>query len=122
MGKDEQQIKVLMDKLQISEEEARQVIADDKAIDKGEKLFSLTEEQEKASKKARGTGTKAPTIYKFDKKEKKTNSEKLELMKAFEEIAETVGAVNLEILNPEREFTFSFNDKKYKIVLSMPRG
>ena len=47
------QVENLMKALDITEEEALQVIADDKAIDKGEKLFELSAEQEKASKKAK---------------------------------------------------------------------
>ena len=45
------QIEKLMKNLGISEEEALQVLADDKAIDKGEKLFELSEEQKKVAKK-----------------------------------------------------------------------
>ena len=55
-----------MNLLKISRDEAIQLIEDDKRIDKGEKLFSLTPEQEKASKKARSAGRKPKTtVYKF---------------------------------------------------------
>ena len=47
----EKQVEKLMRLLDISEEEALQVIADDKAIDKGEKLFEQTKEQKAVSKK-----------------------------------------------------------------------
>jgi hypothetical protein len=45
-------VEKLMKNLGISREEALQVIADDKAIDKGEKLFELSAEQKKAAKQA----------------------------------------------------------------------
>ena len=43
-------------KLGLTDAEIEQVLADDKRIDKGEKLFELTTEQEKASKQARKAG------------------------------------------------------------------
>ena len=67
----EKQIEKMMKKLDLTREEAIQLIEDDKRIDKGEKLFSLSKEQEKASKEARSTGTKQPTAYKFNKRERK---------------------------------------------------
>ena len=52
------EVEKLMKSLDITEQEALQLIEDDKRIDKGEKLFELTKEQQKASKDARATGTK----------------------------------------------------------------
>ena len=64
-------------KLGLSDAEIEQVLADDKRIDKGEKLFELTAEQEKASKQAR-KADRAPTVYKLDntagKRSKKADS------------------------------------------------
>lgn len=111
-----------MEKLQISEEEALQLIEDDKAIDKGQNLFPLTEEQEKASKKARSTGAKAPTIYKFDKKPKKENATKQNIIAGIMTAVQGLGGEIGEVPNKEREFFFFLEGKKYKIVLSMPRG
>jgi hypothetical protein len=44
-----------MQTLDISEQEALELIEDDEKIDKGEKLFELTDEQKANSKKARAT-------------------------------------------------------------------
>lgn len=44
-------VKKIMDILGCTEQEAQDVIATDKKIDKGEKLFPLNPEEEKASKK-----------------------------------------------------------------------
>lgn len=113
-----------MNLLKISREEAIQLIEDDKRIDKGEKLFSLTPEQEKASKKARSAGRKPKTtVYKFDttKRKKPENKNKSDLISVITGALTEHGAENLELINPEREFTFTMNGTKYKIVLSLPR-
>lgn len=113
-----------MNLLKISREEAIQLIEDDKRIDKGEKLFSLTPEQEKASKKARSAGRKPKTtVYKFDttKRKKPENKNKSDLISVMTGALTEYGAENLELINPEREFTFTMDGTKYKIVLSLPR-
>ena len=113
-----------MNLLKISREEAIQLIEDDKRIDKGEKLFSLTTEQEKAAKKARTAGRKPKTtVYKFDttKRKKPENKNKSDLISVITSALTEYGAENLELINPEREFTFTMDDTKYKIVLSLPR-
>ena len=113
-----------MNLLKISREEAIQLIEDDKRIDKGEKLFSLTPEQEKASKKARSAGRKPKTtVYKFDttKRKKPENKNKSDLISVITSALTEHGAENLELINPEREFTFTMDGTKYKIVLSLPR-
>ena len=113
-----------MNLLKISRDEAIQLIEDDKRIDKGEKLFSLTPEQEKASKKARSAGRKPKTtVYKFDttKRKKPENKNKSDLISVITSALTEHGAENLELINPEREFTFTMDGTKYKIVLSIPR-
>ena len=45
-------------KIGLTDEEAKEVICADKAIDKGEKLFELTEEQKQAEKKYKNTHTR----------------------------------------------------------------
>ena len=113
-----------MNLLKISRDEAIQLIEDDKRIDKGEKLFSLTPEQEKASKKARSAGRKPKTtVYKFDttKRKKPENKNKSDLISVITSALTEYGAENLELINPEREFTCTMDGTKYKIVLSLPR-
>ena len=113
-----------MNLLKISREEAIQLIEDDKRIDKGEKLFSLTPEQEKTSKKARSAGRKPKTtVYKFDttKRKKPENKNKSDLISVITSALTEYGTENLELINPEREFTFTMDGTKYKIVLSLPR-
>ena len=109
-----------MRKLGMSEEEIAEVLEADKKIDQGEKLFELTAEQEKASKQARQADRK-PKTYDLDntggKRSKKANAEKAELL----EMLINAIPVEADVSNPEREFTFTYNGTKYKVVLSMPR-
>lgn len=110
--------------LDISREEATQMLEDDKRIDKGEKLFTLTPEQEKASKKARQADRKKrTTVYKFDtsKRKKPENKGKQNIVNALTSVVEGLGAENLDVTNNEREFFFELDGTKYKVVLSMPR-
>lgn len=110
--------------LDISREEATQMLEDDKRIDKGEKLFTLTPEQEKASKKARQADRKKrTTVYKFDtfKRKKPENKGKQNIVNALTSAVENLGAENLDVTNNEREFFFELDGTKYKVVLSMPR-
>ncbi len=117
----ETQIEKYMRILGISKEEAEKLIEDDKKIDKGEKLYELSKEQEKASKKARQADRK-PTVYKFEsKREKKKDAEKSEIIAALVDSIEKLGG-SVEISNPEREFIFHLSGVKYKVVLSKPRS
>lgn len=109
-----------MKSLGISREEALQVIADDEAIDRGEKLFELDPELEKGAKKAR-RGDRKPNSTPT-KREKKADHDKAELIATIEKaIKELNGVTSLEVTNSEREMIFFYNDRKFKIVLSAPR-
>lgn len=105
--------------LRISREEAIQLIADDKRIDRGEKLFELDDELKAGAKKAR---TMPRGSYSFTPRERKQDSDKRELMERLAGCLSASDISNLDITNPERELTFTFNGKKYKIVLSAPRS
>lgn len=118
----EQQIKKLMENLDITREEAIDIIETDKAIDKGERLFELTSEQKKAEKKARvTTSTKVDAYGKKTTKEKKVNNEKLEIIEILQNALAENGCEIGQVTNAEREFEFKKSDVKYKIVLSVPR-
>lgn len=96
-------------------EEALDIIEKDKEIDRGKNPFPLSEEKEKASKDARLVkGDIKPRAK--PNRVKKTNNEKLELMKQI-----TSGFDEVTFINPEREATFIYNETKYKVVLSVPR-
>lgn len=112
-----------MKSLDITREEAEQLIADDEAIDKGAKLFELDKEQEKASKKARAIGTKTTKPTTKKPREKKADNDKAMLIETIQnalgELAEVSG---IDVTNAEREMIFFCNDRKFKIVLSAPRS
>lgn len=113
-----------MNLLGISREEAEQLVADDEAIDKGAKLFELSAEQEKASKKARSIGTKTttPTATK-PKRERKSDNDKAMLIDEIKSALEGLESVEgIEVTNAEREMLFHCNGRKFKIVLSAPRS
>ena len=113
-----------MKTLDITREEAEQLIADDEAIDKGAKLFELDKEAEKASKKARAIGTKTTKTSAPKKpREKKADNDKAMLIETIQnalgELSEVSG---IDVTNAEREMIFFCNDRKFKIVLSAPRS
>lgn len=115
----DKQVRHLMEKLKISEAEAIQVIADDKAIDKGAKLFELTDDQKKTAKQATNA-KRGTTVYQFQKRERKADTDKEHLTNLlFNAILPVCSTYN--VINAEREFEFVYNDKKYKVVLSAPR-
>ena len=106
-------------KLGLSEAEARQVIEDDKRIDKGEDLFPLNAEQKSTEKKMRQADRK-PTVYNFNKRERKSDNDKRFLMDSVLWML-TTNATEINVINPEREIEFIYNNRKFKITLSAPR-
>lgn len=121
---EEQSVYNNLRKLGLTDEETKEVISADKAIDKGEKLFELTEEQKQVEKKYKNTHTRTvKTAYgQTQTKERKTDTDKRMLIDALAEKLENYadsGKVN--ITNAEREIELMFHDRKFKIVLSAPR-
>ena len=119
----ENQVAKLMRLLDISEEEALQVIADDKAIDKGEKLFEQTKEQKAVTKKMSAVGTrKAPTVYNFDttKRERKKDSTKEEFIENLAKYLEDC-VENVKILNPSKLISFKIGEDTFELDLKRKR-
>ena len=115
-------IQKLMEVLDLTEDEAKQLIADDEAIDKGEKLFELSQEGKQVEKKMRQADRKVDAYGKTTKRERKADDVKsglIELLTAT--IQEQPMCNSLTIINAEREFEFMWAGKKYKVVLSAPR-
>lgn len=120
----ETQLEKIMRILGISEEEAKQVIADDKAIDKGEKLFEQTKEQKAVTKQMSATGTrKAPTVYNFDitKRERKKDSTKEEFITNLAQYLENC-VENVEILNPSKLISFKIGEDTFELDLKRKRA
>lgn len=110
-----------MRKLGMSEAEIADVLESDKRIDRGEKLFELDPELEKGAKKARQADRK-PTVYNFQKRERKANNDKRTIINALDEALCRIADQQTEITNAEKEIIFHFNGVKYKVVLSAPRS
>ena len=114
----------LMKVLGVTEEEAWEIHAHDKAVERGADPYPLTAEQEKASKQARQV-SKAPTVYKLDntagKRSKKEDADKATLMNAlFTAILPMCDTY--EVTNAVREFCSTYHERKFKVVLSAPRS
>ena len=94
-----------------TEEEIADMLKCDKEIDQGADLFPLDPELEKGAKKARRADrTDTP------KKTERTRAEDTDKRKVILLLASALGCVRTEdVVNPEREFTFIWNGKKYKV-------
>lgn len=111
----------LMQTLDISEQEALELIEDDEKIEKGEKLFELTDEQKANSKKARQTGTRTQTTP--TKRERKEDTDKRFLISIlYKALADNTNDAVVEITNAERQIDFEHNGRKFRVVLSAPRS
>ena len=119
-------IQELMELLQCTEEQAKQVIESDKQVDKmtvRECESDLTQEQKASAKKAR-QGDRKPTVYKFDTRAKKSDLDKAHLVHL---LADCLGMVtkseeDLVVTNAERQIDFVYNGRKFRVVLSAPRN
>ena len=119
----EKQIAHLMKTLDLTRAEAIEVINADKAIDKGAKLFELSEEQKAVERTMKQADRKKNAVNAYGKKvtrERKTDNDKREIMDCINEALSQIAEI--EIVNPEREILLHFNEKKYKLVLSAPRS
>lgn len=123
--KDMELVKHHMKVLDIPEAEAIQLVMDDKAVDKGEKLFELSAEQKKVAKKYAGTGTKKRTVYKFDTaKKKKENPVKQKIITEIERFLNEnseICAEMVQITNAERQIAFCISNVKYELTLVQKR-
>ena len=109
--------------LGISRDEAIQLIEDDKAIDRGVKMFELSPELEAGAKKARQADRK-PTTYNFQKRERKANPTKgaiiAEIAKFLAENSENA-CENVTITNKERQIAFKIGENDYEFTLVQKR-
>lgn len=113
-------------KLGYSDAQIEEMLEDDLAVDRGETLpWDMSkEEHKKAMKHANADEHKKPTVYKFDKRERKENTPKRtiisELFEFFTEKCE-FSPENVEILNKERQISFEYAGEKFEITLTQKR-
>ena len=123
--KQEEQILRIMQGLKCTEAEALEIYQADCAIDKGEKMdFDLTAEQQKVVKKMTRADRK-PTVYKFDKRERKENPTKeaiiAEIAKFLAENSENA-CENVEIPNKGRQIAFKVGENSFELTLVQKRA
>lgn len=117
---DEKRLADTMRKLDMTREEVLAMWADDDEVDHMKKKSDidsdLTAEQKKVVKKMKNVGTKKPTVYKHDTREKKLDERKVEI------IAQTADFLkncveNVQISNPQKEISFEVNGESYSFSL-----
>ena len=116
--------------LNVSAEEADEILKADKAIDRGERVpFDLSPEKEKLAKKFANVDTKQrkkPTVYNLDArgKARKENPTKAsiiaELAKFLTENSENACEM-VEITNKERQIAFKIGENAYELTLVQKR-
>ena len=116
--------------LDVSAEEADEILKADKAIDRGERVpFDLAPEKGKLAKKFANVDTKKrkkPTVYNLDAKGKarKENPTKAsiiaELAKFLTENSENACEM-VEITNKERQIAFKIGENAYELTLVQKR-
>lgn len=115
-----------MQKLGYSDAQIEEMLEDDKAVDRGEPLpwDMSAEEHKKAMKNANADEHKKPTVYKFDKRERKENTPKRTIIaEIFQFLVENAefSPENVQILNKERQISFDYADEKFEITLTQKR-
>jgi hypothetical protein len=121
--KDITQKERIMRSLGVSSEEADEILASDKAIDRGQpQEFDLPPDKVKIGQKYCHTGTrKTPTAYKFDqRKTVKENPTKEGLIQFLFEALKTE-VENLEIANKTKLLTFSMSGENFELNLIQKR-
>ena len=116
------EVENLMKLLDISEEEALEMIEDDKRIDKGEKLFELSAEQKKVAKKMKNSTRAVDAYGKTRTRERKENPTKRMIIEMLAECLRNCGECgNVEVENIEKIINFTIGDNTYKLDLIQRR-
>lgn len=119
----QQEIEKMMKLLDISEEEAMELINADKAIDKGEKLFELSAEQKKVEKKMKNAQRAVDAYGKTRTRERKENPQKRMIINLIAEALRNCGECsNINVENIEKIITFSIGEDNFKIDLIKSRN
>lgn len=108
----EQMVAKYMKNLDISREEAIQLIADDE----NDVSAELTAEQKKVAKEMAQGDRKKETAPR--KRERKVDEDKRFLINL---LVNALGGVGVTVTNPEREIEFSYHGVKYRLTLMKPR-
>lgn len=118
---DEKKIQKAMKNLDLTREEAIEMLQEDEEIDKHDaNPHPLSPEQEKVAKKMRSS-TRGPTVFKLDKRERKPNELKREIMQTLFECIQDTSWNAPTLTNPERTIDFSIGDRTFTVSLTEHR-
>ena len=122
----DEKVKKLMKALDLTEEEALELIAEDEKVDKmttSQTTNDLTADQKAVVKEMKNT---ARAVDAFGKKREihrqPDEVKRLFVQKIFEMVNGTEGATEVTIANIEREVDFKYDGKDYYITFSFRRG
>lgn len=114
------QIERIMRSLGVTEAEAKTILAEDKAIDRGERMdFDLSPEAEKEAKKMANVGTRKTASEPVERK-RKENFTKANVISEVAKFLENLGE-NVQITNKERQIAFSIGSEDYEFTLVQKR-
>lgn len=125
-----EEVRKIMGALKCSEEEALDVIAYDKAVDRAttkaqmaQLPYELTDEQKKVAKKMTNIGekTKKPMTMPKGNRPKKENPTKQSIIETIHTALAEMGVDDLNITNPERIVEFKLDGQKYTVTLTANR-
>ena len=115
----ENQILKVMKELDLSREEAIQMIKDDEAIDRGEEMdFDLPPEKQKVVKEMTKVGTRK-TGDKVERKRKPNEDKRAIMQELFDHFS---GMPDCVLSNIERQVDFTFNGVRYSVTLTAHRA
>ena len=115
------QIDRIMKNLRCSREEAESILAEDKRIDRGERVdFDLDPETEKRAKKFANAGTRTTKEGKTARKAPE-NSTKEGVITAISNFLTENGYNSVEIINKTRQIGFKIGEDAYEITLIAKR-
>ena len=113
----ETQIDRIMKNLRCSREEAESILAEDKRIDRGERVeFDLDETAHKQAMKNANAGTRTTKEGKTARKVKENPTKEGVIAQIANFLAEN-GYNSVEITNKTRQISFVLNGKKYELTL-----
>ena len=112
--------------LKVGDAEADEIIAFDKAIDRGERTkYDLDPEAEKLAKKMANVKNHSTTGgYKWEKRARKENPTKQSIVSELAEFLKTQSenaCEDVEITNKERQIAFKIGENSYELTLVQKR-
>lgn len=118
---DTEMLQRIMKNLKCTEEEAKEILRADKAIDRGERMaFDLDPAKEKEAKKMANTGTRKVTNAPVERK-RKENPTKATIIAEITQFLIEKGYDSVEILNKERQIALKVGENDFEITLTQKR-